>query len=151
MKPQILFSRSRLPGSPLIRIATWSRFSHCDLVTCTGTLIGAVAFSGVKEYPFAERLAEATHTQLFEVDADAAALEAAARGQLGKGYDWLACLGVGLHRDWRSPNRWFCSELIAWAFERAGQPLVNPLVYINRVTPETLLRSPLLKPLGEAT
>lgn len=131
-----------MPGSPLIRLVTWSRFSHCDLVTQVGTLIGAVAFGGVKEYPLEERLAEATYWQRFEVDVDASAVEAAARSQLGKGYDWYACIGIALHRDWRSDDDWFCSEFLAWCFERAGRPLVNPMVYLNRVTPETLLRSP---------
>jgi uncharacterized protein YycO len=144
MSALILFSTNNLPGSIAIRWGTWSRFSHCDLVTESGqTVIGATPFGGVHEYPLDERLSG--KFALYNVDADLASVEAAAREQIGKPYDWLGCLGIAAHRDWQDEDRWFCSELIAHAFAKAGTPLVNPDLRLNRVTPEALLRSPLLR------
>lgn len=145
MNSRIIFSTNNIIGSVLIRIGTWSRYSHCDFITEKGTVIGATAFGGVHEYDLAERIADSTHYAIYEVDAERDAVEAAIRPQLGKAYDWLGCMGIAMHRDWRSDDKWFCSELIAYAFEKAGTPLVNPELYLNRVTPEALLRSPMLK------
>jgi len=67
-----------------------------------------------------------------------------ALSQIGKPYDWRAIVNFGFHRDWRSPDSWFCSELVAWACEAAGYPLLNPAEPHDRVTPRDLMLSPLL-------
>ena len=51
--------------------------------------------------------------------------------------DVTAIVGLGLHRDWQEDDRWFCSELVAWAFEKAGEPLFRAEV-LRRVTPQHL-------------
>ena len=65
----------------------------------------------------------------------AQAVIAAAESQIGKPYDWLGVLGIGLHRDWQEPDRWFCSEMAAWAFQQAGRPLFRPDA-LYRITPQ---------------
>jgi hypothetical protein len=42
------------------------------------------------------------------------------REQIGKPYDTLAIVAFALDRDWRSPDAWFCDELVAAGLEHAG-------------------------------
>lgn len=64
-----------------------------------------------------------------------------AKTQIGKNYDHTAIFGLALDRDWRAKDSWFCSELVAKAFEQAGAPLLNPDVDVWRVTPRDILLS----------
>lgn len=58
--------------------------------------------------------------------------------QLGKPYDWRAVFGLGLGRNWRDPEKWFCSELVAAALEASGW--VPPLSAVdNHISPRDLL------------
>ena len=60
-------------------------------------------------------------------------------GQYGKWYDFTYMVGYFFKRDWQDKKKWVSSELIAWAFEDIGQPLVpGPKNYIS---PEHLLKS----------
>jgi uncharacterized protein YycO len=61
--------------------------------------------------------------------------------QAGKPYDFYAIGGIAFDRNWRDSHRWFCSELIAAAFEAAGSPLLNPSANVWRITPRDLLLS----------
>lgn len=62
----------------------------------------------------------------------------AAASQLGKKYDWSWVWGYFLRRrTWNSPDRWVCSELVAWACARAGKALVHE-EELWRVTPQLL-------------
>ncbi len=146
-------------SSWLIRQATWSRWSHVDLVLPDGTLLGARIDGGVKIRPngydhFTDilRLSVASFTPLsraleFSNPTAEAALYAWAHAQVGKPYDWSAILGVGLHRDWRDEGKWFCSELVYRAFEVAGLDLLR-IGGAWRVTPGLLSRSPYWRAVG---
>lgn len=69
-----------------------------------------------------------------------------ALAQVGKSYDLTALLGILAHRDWREDDSWFCSELVAAAFEAGDEPLLNPHAKLNRITPEQNYLSPKLTP-----
>ena len=138
---RLLFTRRRHPGSALIRVTTWSAWSHVDLID-DQSVLGAVAFHGVERELLATRLANASRAAVMTIPcADAQAVIAAAESQIGKPYDWLGVLGIGLHRDWQEPDRWFCSEMAAWAFHEAGRPLFRPDA-LYRVTPQHLWMLP---------
>lgn len=124
----------------LIRGVTWSPWDHVALVRKDGRFLSAMPGIGVVIGP----APEAARIDLFEVDAIEAAVMWQAREQLGKPYDWTAVIGIGLHRDWRETDSWFCSELLAWAFETAGHPLLRT-DHLNRITPGDLAMSPFLK------
>lgn len=64
--------------------------------------------------------------------------------QLGKKYDILALIGNMFERNWQELDKWFCSELISYGFEKGGKMLIRNKT--NRITPGDLLLSPLLKP-----
>lgn len=139
---RLLFTRRHHPGSLAIRLGTWSAWSHVDLVDDRGpepVLIGAVAPSGVVAIPMRERLAQARRAALVEFQVrDREGVLDAAVSQLGKSYDWSGVAGIALReRDWQEPDSWFCSELIAWAFGAAGQPLFRA-DEVSRVTPQHL-------------
>lgn len=49
----------------------------------------------------------------------------------------LKLLGLLMHRDWQEEDRWFCSELVAWAFTQGGSPLFRREA-MHRITPQHL-------------
>jgi hypothetical protein len=61
------------------------------------------------------------------------------RDQIGKPYDDKAVIGLGLGRDWRSPDSWFCSELDAAALCACGIFPPHLADELNHVTPRDLL------------
>jgi hypothetical protein len=69
----------------------------------------------------------------------------AIRTQDGAEYDLWGAIGLPFRQDWQDSDRWFCSELHAWAAEVAGYPLLS-VDSASRITPRDLLLSPLLRP-----
>lgn len=141
-KVRVLFTRRHHPGSVAICAFTWSAWSHVDLIDDTGSapvLIGAIAFQGVVQESLEQRLAKASRAALVEFPvSDAASVIAAARGQLGKPYDWAGIAGlVTRNRDWQAEDSWFCSELVAWAFTQGGSPLFREYL-VGRINPQHL-------------
>lgn len=134
---RLLFSTSRHPGSAIIRAFTWSRWSHVALIN-GDQVIEAAAPHGVRRAPLAQAIEHAHRSAIVSLPcSDPGRIIAAAASQIGKPYDWTAVLGLGLHRDWQETDAWFCSELVAWAFARAGESLFRAEV-LRRVTPQHL-------------
>lgn len=132
----IVFLRRRALGSLLLRTFLWSAWSHCAIVDGT-QIIEASTFHGVRTRPLRAALEEASEFDFVYVPVTRpAAVIAAARMELGKRYDWLGALGIAVRRRWQVSDRWFCSELIAWAFARGGTPLVRIAEW--RITPRDL-------------
>jgi len=105
-------------------------------------VVEAVALGGVVRSKLADRQREDTRWIIMELPCvDPLAIIAAACSQLGKLYDYTAILGLGFHRDWQEMDSWFCSELVAWAFDEAGLPLFRREV-LHRVTPQHLWMLP---------
>jgi hypothetical protein len=146
----IIIQFSSLKGSffsKLIEWFTWGNYAHVDVIMPRGAaiigarLIGGVQirtndmdYSKIKQYSIS--VPEATADQIY----------ASLRGQVGAGYDWLGILSFPLRLRWNRPNRWFCSELIAWAFYVNGVQLVSEPRF-ERLTPRDLRLSPVLRPL----
>ena len=125
----------------VIRWVTWSDFSHVDLVLSDGSLLGA-RLDGVKIRP--NGYAQFTSVQRWAVECSpeqARMIIEAATEQLGKPYDLRGILNMVLQRDWREQDCWFCSELVAWAFEQGGIPLLNRCVSVRRIVPQHVLLS----------
>lgn len=125
---------------------TWSWASHVDFVLPDGKLFGALSVEGGGGVRFHELQSPSHYSRLerFEVDAPDSVLDFAL-SQTGKPYDWAGIFGIlTRNRKWEDDDKWFCSELTAWAFQKAGVPLL--IETSNRITPRDLLISPLLKP-----
>lgn len=134
---QLLFSTTRHPFSGLIRAATWSRWSHVALVAGPH-VIEAVALGGVRQASKAYAIQRASDYCLVDMPThNAQAIIDAARSQIGKPYDWTAVAGLGLRRDWQEDDSWFCSELVAWSADQAGEPWFRPDA-LRRITPQHL-------------
>jgi hypothetical protein len=56
---------------------------------------------------------------------------------VGKPYDLTALFGLLMRRDWQEEDRWFCSELVGWAFAQGGSPLFRADA-LHRITPQNL-------------
>jgi hypothetical protein len=135
------FSSTNQIGALLIQWGTWSWANHVDFVLPDGQLLGAAGIEGgggvivrpmhpLKHYKRVER---------YEVDASDQVIDYAL-SQVGKPYDWAGVINfITRSRDWMEEDKWFCSELVAWAFEKAGQPLLRGVCY--RITPGNLLMS----------
>lgn len=134
---RLLFCTSKLPGALAIRAVTWSDWSHVAIID-GDEVIEATFPQGVRVAPLADVLAKHSKYAIVDFDcASEAAIIAAARGQLGKPYDWTALAGMLVHRDWQENDSWFCSELVAFAFDAAGHPLFRPDANA-RITPQHL-------------
>lgn len=133
---QVVFCTSNKPGSLLIRAITWSRWSHVAIVL--GDQVIEAVWPHVRVRPLADLLKD--HPVHVVVDLPCRS-ETAARdalhSQIGKPYDLSGMFGLALHRDWQEDDRWWCSELVAWAFDQGGSPLFRPEA-MHRVTPEHL-------------
>jgi hypothetical protein len=144
------FSTSTAWQSSIIRKMCHSPFSHVDVCVATGAL-------GASDTPTKVLLGNPHGVAIREHDYQDFGIRRRAiidseksgdfhdimRSQLGKPFDPEA-----LHdflsdnpreRDWRNPEKWFCSELVAWSLERAGFFPYKLLVPKNRVSPADLL------------
>lgn len=133
---RVLFCTSKLPGAVLIRAVTWSKWSHVALID--GDEVIEATWPVVRVAPLADVIAK--HSAHVIVDLPCACPEfviEAARSQVGKPYDLTALFGLLMHRDWQEEDRWFCSELVAWAFSQGGSPLFRADA-LHRVTPQLL-------------
>ena len=137
------FSTTNQIASKGIAFLTWSWASHVDFVMPNGKLFGALALEnggGVQYHPIEKNY---TRIERYTVDAPDSVLDFALE-QKGKPYDWAGIFGIlSRKRSWEDESKWFCSELVAYSFKRAGLPLLNDESY--RITPRDLLISPLLK------
>lgn len=135
---KVLFCTSNLPASIMVRVATWSRWSHVALVD--GDQAIEATWPRVCVTPLRDLLR--SHKKFIIVDMPVQlehelAILAAARSQVGKPYDVTAIFGFLTRRNWQDPDSWFCSELVAWAFEKGGAPLFRS-DSLYRVTPQHL-------------
>ncbi len=134
----LLFARSRSPVSLAIRLFTWSRWSHVAVLH-NGHVYESQAPGGVAVTPahrWQRCYTSVQHVRLAHPHpADVSAFMASQRG---KPYDYGAIAGlVFRRRAWADRRRWFCSELVAWAFAQAGRPLFRRTA-LSRITPQHL-------------
>lgn len=124
---RIFLCRSHTFPSYVVRGCTWSPWSHAAIGTgpAIGTVIESKPTMGVQEGWFSDFIWDNDVIEALDLyckDEDAAIQFA--RDQIGKPYDFGGVIAIPFHqRDWHDPNRWFCFELVAAAFEAGGTPL----------------------------
>jgi cell wall-associated NlpC family hydrolase len=143
---QILFSADSSWASKVTRFFLNSRWSHVVIIDpTTKTRIEAYPLQGVRERPLAvDALPTHKYTEFAIVNIphpNPQAVFDMARTQLGKPYDLLGALGVGINRDWQEDDKWFCSEFVAWAFEKTGSSLFRSEA-VKRISPQDLWELP---------
>jgi uncharacterized protein YycO len=122
---KIKFTASWLPLSPLIRLWTWSKCSHCEFEFSDGMIIvpameaGRVIATKNRKYTW-------EHVYNIPVTPEQEQLiRQWAEDQIGKPYDYtaLAPLNVLIPRtkkQWKNDDIWMCSEFCAYALELVG-------------------------------
>lgn len=112
----------------------WSQWSHVAVVFGE-YVIDATFKHGVARRKLDELLATCSYYQFRdEACPDLPAAYAFARSQIGKPYDLLGVLGIGLHRNWQEDDSWFCSELKEAIQAAGGNPRFGS--FVGRVTPQ---------------
>lgn len=130
---RVLVTRQAGLGSWLIRLFTWSPWSHCAVVDGDEVIDSTLAH-GVAVRPLLEFMRAYDEIELLEVDVqDEAAALAWLRAQVGKPYDWSALFGFLMRRDWAEPDRWFCSELVEATIVAGGRHRFR--LALARITP----------------
>jgi len=134
-------------SSEAIEWFSHGRFSHVDSVLDDGSLLGARSDvvagvpAGVQiRPPNYEPFKRVLRVELPAPKTVVADYYAFVRGEIGKPYDSDGIVAFVLGRDWRAPDSWFCSELVARALEVSGfllYPLASPA---NKVTPSELVQ-----------
>lgn len=130
--------------SRLIQFLTASVISHVDIVLPDGRLLGALPSDGVQVRP----ANYSRWTRILRVTIPSTADQErrffeAAEGQIGKKYDWSGIFNFFTQRNWRESDKWFCSELVAYALEAASIPAFNPVAPVRKIVPDAFLLSPL--------
>lgn len=130
----------------LIKLWTWSSYSHCEYVFSDNITIGTdlnfplnVKNKGILQYTSKWEIIEVRMTPEQEkIVRDFVNL------QVGKGYDWKGIwLSQFLPLKKENPDKWFCSELCAAGLQKAGLlDCINPC----RISPGKLYK--LLKSLS---
>lgn len=128
---KVIFARNNKPISLLIRLVTWSRWSHCAVVD-GNFVIEAKGGCGVVITPlteFKKRYTDYAIADLPVIDSPEAARDRA-MNELGKGYDMKSLFGILFRTGWECGDSWFCSEHVAHAsgIFRAER--------VSRITPE---------------
>lgn len=130
---KVIFGRNHLPFSWLIRIFTWSRWSHCGIVV--GNMVfEATATKGVVITPiddFIKRYNDHAFADVVVIDSVADAYDRLAV-EVGKPYDFSAVFGILFRTGWDDNSKWFCSELVA---KVVGTYRTDSL---SRITPEMI-------------
>jgi uncharacterized protein YycO len=146
---RVVLFRSRSFISRLIRWQTRSQYSHAAVLTDEGALVESVEGKGVISTANWQKPAEADVFLVWPMSTDQANTGVGfLSAQIGKPYDWLMVLRFVTRRQAsrRSSGKWFCSELVFAAFQKAGIELLRDTEPWE-VSPGLLARSPLLKPI----
>lgn len=137
MKVRLIFTTQ--PGffSWLIRVFTFSKFSHVSFQISQTEIIDATFKSGVSIRPLSELVDKATVCEVVELDIDSEDILVWANTQVGKPYDIGAVVALPFTRKWTTDDKWFCSEFVSVALYNAGVKIFNR-DHTSRITPEML-------------
>lgn len=131
---KIIFCKSNSIGGQLIRLFTWSEWSHVGVVF--DDVVYEAVGSGVRKVPLDEVLRHYhQNCTILNVDVpDEAASRRFLEAQLGKPYDYSAIISFVSQRDWAEDDKWFCSELTETAILMGGRLRFREKM--NRITPQ---------------
>lgn len=121
--------------SNLIRLFTFSKFSHCAIYISDKFIVDSTFTTGVRINSVEDYLREFPYQEIVEIEVpDDKAAAQFALAQVGKPYDWTALVSIVLQRNWQEPDRWFCSELVEATLAAGGTKRFRDT--ISRITPQ---------------
>lgn len=138
---KIRFTASLLPLSPLIRLWTLSKVSHCEFEFSDGMQIVPAMEAGRVIATKNRKYFWDYHYELDVTAEQEKLLREWCEGELGKPYDYtaLAPLNVLIPRKkkfWKDDSRWMCSEFCARGLELIGIELFPD--HFKKVKPSDL-------------
>lgn len=122
-------------GSWIIKLFTFSKFSHVAVKISEELIVDSTLLTGVRCISldeFREHYPNFTEVNI-ELPNEIAAINFVLN-QVGKPYDWTALLGMVLQRKWHEEDSWFCNELWEAAAKASGKPRFRDDVH--RITPQ---------------
>lgn len=112
----------------LVAGATNSAFSHAAIYDAPGDRVIEAESVGIHATPLADFLGKSTRVMVlrprWSTEYTAPKAVERAVSTLGKGYNFTGLIGLGL------PDRWYCTELIIWAYEPFQDKGGNPIPHI---------------------
>lgn len=139
----IRFIRGAGWDSRIIEHRQRSWCSHTEACTLfSATTFGAMLRGGVRERWTSDSVYRGvTRKETWRIPVSDEARDAFwkfLREQIRKPYDWRAIVSFGLgERDWRTPDSWFCSELMIAALEAASVVHFAGESHVDRIDPGT--------------
>lgn len=126
------------PISAIIRWEETAEWSHCGWMRLSDGWTYSAQMSGIKWR------APNPKAKILKLSCDG--IEASlskALGMAGHSYDFLGIVGIALGQNWEEKGTDFCSQLVFWAFQEVGCPLVNPrFIPVEHMKPSYILLSP---------
>lgn len=119
---RLIFANSHTIGSKAIRWKTNSRWSHVGVVDLKRQVVfEAIWPDGVVQTPLEKVIARSSEWEFRELRVEHYGPSTAFLvAQLGKPYDTLGVLGLGINRNWQDDKKWWCSEYVAMAALQGG-------------------------------
>lgn len=139
---RMMFTRSNLVGSCLIRWVTWSDYSHCAVLINDNQILHADTH-GVRVEDITALQARSKSWMIveFECDDPQAVIDACLT-QVGKPYDYTGIVGILFRNvDLQDDSKWWCSEIPAYGGDKSNQPFFQT-EYMHRITPQNWLMLP---------
>jgi uncharacterized protein YycO len=138
-KVTLAFSRDHTISTALIRLQTWSAWSHVGIVIPSeygsDWVIEARLKSGVRRITLFQFMRDASEYALKDVEVpDPSAAYKFAYDQIGKPYDIWGVIGLGINREWDEDDKWWCSELTEACIKAGGR--IRFSKDVRRLTPE---------------
>lgn len=129
---RVIYGRNWLPFSIAIRLVTWSRWSHCGIVSECGqyvyesTFMRGVVLTSISEFKSRYHKTHEGFMPCMSTD-DAYAI---AKNCIGNKYDRLAVFGILFKTGWNDAAKFLCSEFVAYCSQLYRKDR------LSRITPE---------------
>lgn len=117
---KIIFARRPKISSYLIRLFTWSKWSHVGIYdpkrgkVIEATYKGGVRATDLQRFIKRYGIDNIEFAKMQVIDSEEEAVNRAI-SQIGKKYDVGALFWFIFRKGWNSKDRWFCSELVAYS------------------------------------
>jgi uncharacterized protein YycO len=119
---QVIYTLGKGLSSALIAGYTGGPWSHCGLVDGDEVIESLALRGGVVRTGLYHVVDRSAAYEIVTLDCPRPDLAIEwARSTLGAPYDWTGVFGLPfMARDWQAPGRWYCSEHVEAALQRAG-------------------------------
>jgi len=143
-----------------VQLATWGEYSHSAIANYDGTLVEACEGIGVTHSmsPW-EKHREGTVIDIYEISTSLVTnphihyheIWKEALKHVGEEYDYISLIGFLplLRYFWTdTPDKWFCSHLVAHCCKKEGIPLFSATTPLYKLSPTVLPWTPILQLAG---